>query len=162
MQRRGMQGSSCPPATQDLSVNLINRNRAIKETGYGPFNPDLDDITLAVVAESNKEPTPALRKAALRDLLEANPTNYDFWIQKAMLWSHKDLRIVMSARCGNCTFFDTSPQMMKCIEKGLVGKVESDADAAHDSAGDLGYCVALKFKCAASRTCDAWAVRSKG
>jgi hypothetical protein len=26
------------------------------------------------------------------------------------------------------------------------------------SAGDLGYCEAFDFKCAANRTCDAWVV----
>lgn len=31
---------SCPIATQDISVNLKNRNHAIKEYGYGPANPN--------------------------------------------------------------------------------------------------------------------------
>jgi len=32
---------SCPPATQDIAVNLKNRQKAIDEYGYGPLNPDL-------------------------------------------------------------------------------------------------------------------------
>lgn len=32
---------SCPPATQDITVNLKNRQKAIDEYGYGPLNPDL-------------------------------------------------------------------------------------------------------------------------
>jgi glycerol-3-phosphate cytidylyltransferase-like family protein len=31
----------CPPATQDITVNLKNRQKAINEYGYGPLNPDL-------------------------------------------------------------------------------------------------------------------------
>ena len=32
---------ACPPATQDISLNLKNRQKAINEYGYGPLNPDL-------------------------------------------------------------------------------------------------------------------------
>lgn len=31
---------ACPVATQDVHVNLKNRNHAIKEYGYGPLNPN--------------------------------------------------------------------------------------------------------------------------
>jgi hypothetical protein len=31
----------CPPATQDITINLNNRQKAINEYGYGPLNPDL-------------------------------------------------------------------------------------------------------------------------
>ena len=31
--------SSCPPATQDITLNLENRQKAIDEYGYGPMNP---------------------------------------------------------------------------------------------------------------------------
>ena len=30
---------SCPPATQDIAVNLANREKAIQDAGYGPLNP---------------------------------------------------------------------------------------------------------------------------
>jgi hypothetical protein len=33
--------SKCPPATQDITINLNNRQKAINEYGYGPLNPDL-------------------------------------------------------------------------------------------------------------------------
>jgi len=32
---------SCPPATQDIKLNLKNRQKAINEYGYGPLNPDM-------------------------------------------------------------------------------------------------------------------------
>jgi hypothetical protein len=31
--------SKCPPATQDIKLNLKNRQKAINEFGYGPLNP---------------------------------------------------------------------------------------------------------------------------
>ena len=31
----------CPPATQDITLNLENRQKAIDEYGYGPLNPDM-------------------------------------------------------------------------------------------------------------------------
>lgn len=31
--------SECPPATQDITLNLENRQKAIDEYGYGPLNP---------------------------------------------------------------------------------------------------------------------------
>ena len=31
--------SICPPATQDIALNLENRQKAIDEYGYGPMNP---------------------------------------------------------------------------------------------------------------------------
>lgn len=31
----------CPPATQDLELNLANRQKAIEKYGYGPMNPNI-------------------------------------------------------------------------------------------------------------------------
>ena len=33
--------NKCPPATQDITLNLKNRQKAIDDYGYGPLNPDL-------------------------------------------------------------------------------------------------------------------------
>lgn len=32
---------SCPPATQDISINLANRKICVDKANYGPANPDL-------------------------------------------------------------------------------------------------------------------------
>ena len=34
-------GDKCPPATQDINLNLKNRQSAIENQGYGPLNPEL-------------------------------------------------------------------------------------------------------------------------
>lgn len=35
------EGAACPPATQDITLNLKNRGRAIEAANYGPENPAL-------------------------------------------------------------------------------------------------------------------------
>lgn len=112
----------CPPATQDIIINLENRNKAIKSVGYGPLNPDRPNV--------------------------------DFWEEKADLWQTSTDE-AKSSRCANCAVFIKTPEMLECIESGLSSR---DGEDAWDSveAGDLGYCEALDFKCAAGRTCDAW------
>jgi hypothetical protein len=116
----------CPPATQDIQLNLKNRQNAIDNVGYGPLNP--------------KEP------------------NEEFWQDKADKWKTSPEEAKKSV-CGNCVFFVRTPKMLDCISTGIEqgGSEQIDADAAISQA-ELGYCEALDFKCAASRTCNAWAV----
>lgn len=33
----------CPPATQDISINLTNRKTCVDKANYGPANPELDN-----------------------------------------------------------------------------------------------------------------------
>lgn len=35
--------SKCPPATQDIKINLKNRQKAINEFGYGPADPSQEN-----------------------------------------------------------------------------------------------------------------------
>lgn len=115
----------CPPATQDIVLNIENRQNAIDNVGYGPLNP----------AEPNDE----------------------FWQEKADRWKTTPVEAKKSI-CGNCVFFVRTPSMLDCIEGGIAqgGSGEQNAWDAIDQA-ELGFCEALDFKCAASRTCNAWA-----
>ena len=114
----------CPPATQDIAVNLANRENAIKTAGYGPLNP----------AEPNEE----------------------FWKEKGDRWS-VTIDDAKKSLCGNCAVFVVTSKMRDCIAGGLEqgGSSEGNAWDAIDAA-ELGYCESFDFKCAASRTCDAW------
>jgi hypothetical protein len=118
-------GAKCPTATQDITVNLKNRGKAIDSAEYGPENPALP--------------------------------NKQFWMQKAKDWevSEKDAKTCL---CGNCSAFNQDKLMLKCIAQGIGD--EGDPWAMID-AGDLGYCEIFDFKCAASRTCDAWVAGSE-
>jgi hypothetical protein len=78
-------------------------------------------------------------------------------MKKAKDWevSEKDAK---TALCGNCSAFNQDKSMLKCIAKGIGD--EGDPWAMIE-AGDLGYCEIFDFKCAASRTCDAWVAGSE-
>lgn len=83
----------------------------------------------------------------------------EFWAKRAEEWATTP-EIAKQSRCGNCSAFIQTPQMMECIIKGIQGE-ESDnetyANEVVDSA-ELGYCELFEFKCAADRTCSAWLV----
>jgi hypothetical protein len=36
--------TECPPATQDISINLNNRKICVEKANYGPANPQLENI----------------------------------------------------------------------------------------------------------------------
>lgn len=116
------EGESCPLPTQDITLNLKNRAKAITSAAYGPQNPKLP--------------------------------NTAFWAKKAEAWdvSEKEAK---TSLCGNCAAFNVSDDIKECIAKGIG----MDADPwGTIRLADLGYCEIFDFKCAASRTCDAWVV----
>ena len=115
---------SCPIATHNIEVNLKHRDKAFKEYGYGPANPEL--------------------------------SNNAFWNDKANEWQ-TDIKQAKTMRCGNCSAFIQTPEMLKCIHDGIDSDKEGYAQLVMDSA-KLGYCELFDFKCAADRTCSAWLV----
>ena len=113
--------AECPPATQDVKINLENRQECIDVANYGPLNP--------------------------------NEPNEDYWKKKSDMFKG-DVETAKKALCGNCAFFVQTKAMLDCIAGGINDTNEWDTIEA----GDLGYCEAFDFKCAANRTCDAWVV----
>lgn len=83
----------------------------------------------------------------------------DFWDAKAKMWA-VSADEAKKSRCGNCAAFIKTKQMLDCISKGMESEEESHKDYSMDviNAADLGYCELFHFKCAGSRTCDAWIV----
>ena len=63
-----------------------------------------------------------------------------------------DVESAKKSLCGNCSFFVQTKAILDCIASGINDANEWDTIEA----GDLGYCEAFDFKCAANRTCDAW------
>ena len=115
------QTEGCPPATQDIALNLKNRQTAIDVAHYGPLNP--------------------------------NEPNEEYWVKKADMFEG-DVEAAKKARCGNCAFFDKTRRVLDCIANGIGGEEAWDTIEA----GDIAYCEAFDFKCAAKRTCDAWVI----
>ena len=116
------QGASCPAPTQDITLNLKNRAKAITSAAYGPENPALP--------------------------------NTPFWSKKADQW---DVSVddAKQSRCGNCAAFNVSDKLKQCIANGIGNEADPWGTI---KLADLGYCEIFDFKCAASRTCDAWVV----
>jgi len=112
----------CPLPTQDVTLNLKNRAKAITAAAYGPENPDLP--------------------------------NTAYWKKKADTWD-VTIEDAKQSRCGNCAAFNVQDSIKECIAKGIG--MEADPWGTIELA-DLGYCEIFDFKCAASRTCDAWVV----
>ena len=86
--------------------------------------------------------------------LNPNEPNEDYWKAKADQFKG-NVEEAKKALCGNCAFFYRTPEILKCIADGL-GMGVDPYEAI--KAGEIGYCEAYDFKCAASRTCDAWVV----
>jgi hypothetical protein len=108
--------------TQDITLNLKNRAKAITSAAYGPENPKLP--------------------------------NEAFWRKKADQWD-VSMDDAKQSLCGNCAAFNVSDNIKECIAQGIG--MEADPWGTIKLA-DLGYCEIFDFKCAASRTCDAWVV----
>jgi len=88
--------------------------------------------------------------------LNPNEPNEEYWKKKADQFG-SSIEEAKKALCGNCAFFYRTPQILECIAGGIEAKGIDDPFAAIN-AGEIGYCEAFDFKCAASRTCDAWVV----
>lgn len=129
-----------------------------------PEYADLDPKSL--VAAAPRECPPATqdimintknRNKAINNIgygpLNPDRPNIDFWEEKAKLWQ-TTVDEAKSSRCANCAMFIKTPEMLECIESGIAPGDPDGWDSV--DAGDLGYCEALDFKCAAGRTCDAW------
>ncbi len=47
--------SKCPPATQDIDLNLENRQEGIEHKGYGPLNPMAGVVPLSAPTQRPDE-----------------------------------------------------------------------------------------------------------
>ena len=111
-----------PAATQDISVNIRNRQECIDIANYGPMNP-------------------------------AFP-NDDYWQAKADVFN-SSVEEAKSSRCANCAAFVQTTEMIDAMAHGLGGEPMAYAIV---KLANLGYCDIFEFKCAGTRTCDAWIV----
>jgi len=105
------------------------------------------------IATNLKNRENAIKTAAYGPMNPALP-NDEFWKAKADRWT-VSVEDAKKSRCGNCAVFIQTPKMLDCIASGLGNEQGNDAWGSIE-AGDLGYCEAFDFKCASSRTCDAW------
>jgi hypothetical protein len=120
---------------------------AAVETSEG-CPPATSDIAVNLTNREN-----AIKTAGYGPMNPALP-NSKFWQAKADRWT-VPIEDAKKSLCGNCAVFIQTPKMLDCIASGLGNEAGNDAWGSIE-AGDLGYCEAFDFKCASSRTCDAW------
>jgi hypothetical protein len=124
--------------------------------GQGPTTSSLQEIcppATTDIALNLKNRKKAIDVAKYGPL-NPNEPNEEYWEQKAEEFHSGDIQSAKKALCGNCVFFDITKSVLSCIEKGIGGTYAFDIIEA----GQIGYCEAFDFKCAAERTCDAWVV----
>jgi hypothetical protein len=121
-----LSGVVCPIATQDVHINLKNRNHAFKDYGYGPPNPDETNTAFWLKkAKMYNAPTDSIK-----GMLCGNCA--------AFIQTPKMMECIVGG-----------------LEKD-ENEGELSYDEQFVAAADLGYCDLFQFTCAAARTCDAW------
>ena len=122
-----LSGQVCPLPTQDVELNLKNRNNAFKKFGYGPPNPDETNTAFWMTkAKMYNAPTDTVK-----GMLCGNCA--------AFIQTPKMMECIKGG-----------------LEKGKDSENELDYDQKFIEAADLGFCELFHFTCAAARTCDAW------
>jgi len=152
-----------PPEHMEL---MLNAGLLVDNYVYPPLGKEDEPVTAAAdscpVATKNIGVNISNRQQAIEAAgygpLNPKDPNVDFWRKKAERWNttYAEAR---KAVCGNCSAFIRTPSMLECISSGLQENGTDSSDGWDTiNAGELGYCEAFDFKCASSRTCDAWIV----
>ena len=153
----------CPVATQDISVNLKHRQIAIDRYGYGPLNPNNPNIKFwKAKAEMWKlDSLEEAKEARCNNCAAFNITTKILnCIEKGLAAGEKEVEPATT----ETPEVEPKPQPKPeapVTEGEEMDNTEEPTMASEDAwdtieAGKLGYCTMHKFKCAGSRTCNAW------
>ncbi len=136
----------CPIATQDIHVNLKNRDHAFKEYGYGPANPELPNEAFWN-DKANEWQTEVRQAKSMRcgncaafiqtpEMLEC----IKYGIDEEEGYAED---VMKAANLGYCELFDFKCAADRTCSAWLVGgpitssKVEVDDDALDDSIEEM-------------------------
>jgi len=136
----------CPIATQDIHVNLKNRDHAFKEYGYGPANPELPNEAFWN-DKANEWQTEVIQAKSMRcgncaafiqtpEMLEC----IKYGIDEEEGYAED---VMKAANLGYCELFDFKCAADRTCSAWLVGgpittsKVEIDDDALNDSTEEI-------------------------
>lgn len=136
----------CPIATQDIHVNLKNRDHAFKEYGYGPANPELPNEAFWN-NKANEWQTEVRQAKSMRcgncaafiqtpEMLEC----IKYGIDEEEGYAED---VMKAANLGYCELFDFKCAADRTCSAWLVGgpitssKVEVDDDALDDSIEEM-------------------------
>ena len=153
----------CPVATQDISVNLKHRQIAIDRYGYGPLNPNNPNKKFW------KEKADMWKLDSIEEAKEARCNNCAAFnitlkmlncIEKGLASGEQQVTTEEETPTQPQPKTEPKPQPKPAPETEEAPEEDSEV-ATKDAwdtieAGKLGYCTMHKFKCAGSRTCNAW------
>jgi len=149
------EGQKCPIATQNVDVNLKHRQIAIDRYGYGPLNPNNPNIKFW------KEKAAMWKLDSIDEAKDSRCNNC-----AAFNITTRILNCIEAGLAAGETQVDVPEPAPAPVDTDTeiaegedveVPDTETDKDAWDTiEAGKLGYCTMHKFKCAGSRTCNAW------
>jgi hypothetical protein len=130
----------CPPATQDVAVNLKNRQRAIDEANYGPLNPN----------EPNEDYWKAKAKMFNGDVESAKKArcgNCAFFVKTPSMLNCiaggindiNQLDTIQAADLGYCEAFDFKCAAARTCDAWVVGGPIIEEDLGYDTANLPAY-----------------------
>ena len=147
----------CPVATQDIAVNLEHRQKAIDEYGYGPLNPNNPNIKFwkKKAEEWQLDSIEEAKSSRCNNCAAFNITSRMLnCIEKGIMSGEEEVPVEEPAEAPV-----TEAEEISTTEPETDDTEGAEKDAWDTiEAGKLGYCTFLKFKCAGSRTCNAWVV----
>jgi hypothetical protein len=163
---------SCPVVTQDAKINRIRRSKAIQKYSYGPINPNNENIKYW------RDKAITSRIGSVDEAKESRCHNCAFFNISVRILTcldlapkpHADSQIdtdmrTPAERLGSKEKIDSkllhppgtrSKQDQPQIETEAINLDSSDPSWDTVDAGKIGYCTALKFMAAGSRSCRIW------
>lgn len=155
------EAQKCPIATQNVEINLKHRQIAIDRYGYGPLNPNNPNIKFwRAKAEMWKlDSIEEAKEARCNNCAAFNITTRILNCIESGLAAGEKLvtpTTAPSPKIEGEEIQNTNPNAVSDTELDDTENLESKDAWDTIDAGKLGYCTMHKFKCAGSRTCNAW------
>lgn len=150
----------CPVATQDVALNLKHRQIAIERYGYGPYNPNNPSIKFW------KDKMEQWKLGTIEEAKSARCNNCAAFnitsrllkcMEVGLAKGEKEVSVPVSEGEDPTAPRPTTPTPALDPDKPSHQNQTPSLEAWDTvDAGKLGYCTMHKFKCAGSRTCNAW------
>ena len=142
--------------TAEVIAAVLDSLREVKSYVAGAPAPMMSESEDSCPIETQDIAANLKNRQRALDVANYGPPNPDapgdYWQGKATRM-RATVDQVSGMTCGNCAFFNVTSKMKACIEQGIG----AEGDII-EQVGQLGFCEAFDFKCAARRTCDAWVV----
>jgi hypothetical protein len=109
------------------------------------------DVKEGIVSEkeNNANTDNAINNYSLGPMNPSSPSK-DYWSKMAKMFKVSPDE-VKRQRCGNCEYYENTPEMLEQMEAIPLNKYD-----LYDGQAQRGYCHKLDFICHNSRLCSVW------